>query len=106
MAEETGRAADRRRMAGGIALTMLLAAPAWAGRPDYSHLSDAGLERAVFVISGGLAAMGLLGLYAWWRYRQSYRPAPGRFTPRQALLAVVAVIALVTALGLRQLGLI
>lgn len=105
MANEAGRGTDWPRVGGGLALTALPVAPAWAGRPDYSHLSDAGLQQAVFVISGGLAAMALLGLYGWRRYQRSYRPAPGRFTPRQALLTVVTVIALVTALGLRRLGL-
>lgn len=79
--------------------------PAHAGRPDYSHLSDAQLQNVVLVNSIGLAAMALLGLYGWWRYRRQYVPAPGRFTPRQALIAVVLVIAVVTALALRQLGL-
>ena len=79
--------------------------PAHAGRPDYSHLSDAQLQNLVLVNSIGLAAMALLGLYGWWRYRRQYIPAPGRFTPQQALIAVVVVIAVVTALALRQLGL-
>lgn len=90
-----------------IAATGLLVCswPALAGRPDYSHLSDTQLQHSVFAISCWLAAMALLGLYGWWRYLRSYRPGPGRFTPRQALLAVVAVIAVVTALALRKLGL-
>lgn len=88
-----------------IVVAFAWSAGAFAGRPDYSHLSDAQLQHSVVAISCWLAAMALLGLYGWWRYRRQYVPAPGRFTPRQALIAVVAVIAAVTALALRQLGL-
>ena len=98
-----------KRLRAGVAAP-IWAGSAWpvsvlAGRPDYSHLSDAQLQHSVFAISCWLAAMALLGLYGWWRYRRQYVPAPGRFTPRQALVAVVAVIAAITALALRQLGL-
>lgn len=57
-------------------------------------------------VSCWLAAMALLGLYAWWRYRRSYRPAKGRLTPRQALLLVVAIVAAAATEALVKLGLL
>ncbi|ROH93467.1 hypothetical protein ED208_02825 [Stagnimonas aquatica] len=56
-------------------------------------------------VSCWLAAMALLGLYAWWRYRRSYRPAKGGFTPRPALRLVVVVAAAATE-ALVKLGLL
>lgn len=101
MASEAGKVAGWRR---GLAATMPLASPAWAGRPDYSHLSDAELQRVVIVNSLVLAAMALLGLYGWWRYRRQFVPGQGGWTPRRVLLLVSAAIALVVYFALRQLG--
>ena len=72
----------------------LLAVPAlaWAGRPDYSHLSDAELERVLWQIGAGVLGMALLGAYGLWRYRRRYEPGPGRFSPLQVLLSVGAVL--------------
>lgn len=74
---------------------LLLPLSAAAGRPDYSHLSDEQLRQQLIVIAVGLAGFAGLGLYGWWRYRRSYVPAPGSFTPNQSLASVLAVIALV-----------
>jgi len=57
MADEAGRAMVGRRMFGAFVAMLLLASPAGAGRPDYSHLSDAELRQSVVAISGWLAAM-------------------------------------------------
>lgn len=88
-------------MAGELAArcgAALLAVPTvvLAGRPDYAHMSDAELRTAVLQMTAGLVFMAALGLFGWFRYRQSYRPAPGRFSPTQVLLSVgvFAVLAL------------
>ena len=67
-------------------------AAAVAGRPDDSHLTDAQLQEALWQIAAGLVFMAALGCYGWWRYRRGYVPAPGRFTPGQALVSVLAVL--------------
>ena len=77
---------------------LVLSAPAltWAGRPDYSHLSNSEMEVVVWQISVGLLVMALLGLFGFWRYWRRYEPGPGKFSPLQVLLSVGAVLMLVS----------
>ncbi len=64
-------------------------------RPDYSHLSDEQLRVRLIAVAIRILVFAGLGLYGWWRFKGTYVPAPGRFTPTQALASVVAIFALV-----------
>lgn len=83
---------------------MLVSAASSAGRADYSHLSDAEMHTVVLSVTGMLIGFAALGIFGWLRYRQRYTPAPGRFTPNQALFATLMVIAL--ALGVAAYALL
>ena len=78
-----------------VAAFLTFPAVAAGGRPDYAHLGDEALRQHLVAIAIALVGFAALGFYGWWRYRRTYVPAPGRFTPAQALASVLAIIALV-----------
>jgi len=84
----------RRFLAFSSLAILLVPTAALAGRPDYTHMTDAELRTAVLQITAGLFFMAALGLFGWLRYRQSYTPAPARFSPTQVLFSVGVFVAL------------
>ncbi len=84
----------------------LFAAPhlALAGRIDYSKLSDQALRDLNFFNAALILVITAIGIIGWLRYRRTYVPAPGRFTPARALLLVGAIVAAVLVLAAVKLA--